>query len=380
MAYTYFDHNAGTGLSEGVLEGMLPFLRQQQGNPSSSHRFGRYAQAAVDQARLQVATLVNAAPQQVIFTSGGTESNNQALLGMMERYKDGRVLISSIEHPAVLEPAKRLQQQGFEVIEIPANADGVITVDAVANLLTEDTRLVSVMWANNETGVIQDIAALAALTRDKDIIFHSDAVQAAGKLTVDFQQAGIQLMSLSAHKFGGPKGVGALIVDRVLDWPAYILGGGQETEKRSGTENVAAIAGFGLAAEKAQTQLLAYQQHCRQLRELLETKLAEIEGVTVFAQTADRLANTVFFALQGFDSDTLLMALDRHGYSVSSGSACGTGRQEPSHVLLAMGIPPEVALGAVRVSLSLDNTTEQIEQLAVLLIKEASRFNHLMNR
>lgn len=380
MAYTYFDHNAGTGLSEGVLEGMLPFLRQQQGNPSSSHRFGRYAQAAVDQARLQVATLVNAAPQQVIFTSGGTESNNQALLGMMERYKDGRVLISSIEHPAVLEPAKRLQQHGFEVIEIPANADGVITVDAVANLLTEDTRLVSVMWANNETGVIQDIAALAALTRDKDIIFHSDAVQAAGKLTVDFQQAGIQLMSLSAHKFGGPKGVGALIVDRVLDWPAYILGGGQETEKRSGTENVAAIAGFGLAAEKAQTQLLAYQQHCRQLRELLETKLAEIEGVTVFAQTADRLANTVFFALQGFDSDTLLMALDRHGYSVSSGSACGTGRQEPSHVLLAMGIPPEVALGAVRVSLSLDNTTEQIEQLAVLLIKEASRFNHLMNR
>lgn len=380
MAYTYFDHNAGTGLAEGVLEGMLPFLRQQQGNPSSSHRFGRYAQAAVDQARLQVATLVNVAPQQVIFTSGGTESNNQALLGLMGRYKNGRVLISSIEHPAVLEPAKRLQQHGFEVIEIPANADGVITVDAVANLLTEDTRLVSVMWANNETGVIQDIAALSALTREKEIIFHSDAVQAAGKLTVDFQQAGIQLMSLSAHKFGGPKGVGALIVDRVLDWPAYILGGGQETEKRSGTENVAAIAGFGLAAEKAQTQLLAYQQHCRQLRDILETKLAEIVGVTVFAQTADRLANTVFFALQGFDSDTLLMALDKHGYSVSSGSACGTGRQEPSHVLLAMGIPPEMALGAVRVSLSLDNTTEQIEQLVVLLNKEASRFNHLMNR
>lgn len=380
MAYTYFDHNAGTGLAEGVLEGMLPFLRQQQGNPSSSHRFGRYAQAAVDQARLQVATLVNVAPQQVIFTSGGTESNNQALLGLMGRYKNGRVLISSIEHPAVLEPAKRLQQHGFEVIKIPANADGVITVDAVANLLTEDTRLVSVMWANNETGVVQDIAALSALTRENEIIFHSDAVQAAGKLTVDFQQAGIQLMSLSAHKFGGPKGVGALIVDRVLDWPAYILGGGQETEKRSGTENVAAIAGFGLAAEKAQTQLLAYQQHCRQLRDILETKLAEIVGVTVFAQTADRLANTVFFALQGFDSDTLLMALDRHGYSVSSGSACGTGRQEPSHVLLAMGIPPEMALGAVRVSLSLDNTTEQIEQLVVLLNKEASRFNHLMNR
>lgn len=380
MAFTYLDHNAGTGLGEGVLEAMLPFLRQQQGNPSSSHRFGRYAQAVIDQARSQVATFVNVAPEQVIFTSGGTESNNQALLGLTERFSDGRVLVSSIEHPAVLEPAKRLQQHGFEVIEIPANAAGVITIEAVESLLTEDTRLVSVMWANNETGVIQDIAALASLTRQKGVVFHCDAVQAAGKLAVDFQQAGIQLMSLSAHKFGGPKGIGALIVENSLNWPACILGGGQEANKRSGTENVAAIAGFGQAAEQAQVQLAAYQKHCRQLRDLLESKLADIDSVTVFAQAADRLANTVFFAMQGFDSDTLLMALDRQGYSVSSGSACGTGRQQPSHVLLAMGIPADIALGAVRVSLSQDNTAEQIEQLAVLLNKEASRFNHLMNR
>lgn len=380
MSFAYLDHNAGTGLALGVLDAMMPFLQQQQGNPSSSHRFGRYAQAALDQARQKVAQMVNVMPSQVIFTSGGTESNNQALMGVASCHSQGRILVSSIEHPAVLEPTKRLAKQGFEVIEIPADASGYITTSALEALLTEDTRLVSVMWANNETGVIQDIAALSALTRDKAIPFHCDAVQAAGKLAVDFAQAGIQLMSLSAHKFGGPKGIGALVVDKTLDWPAYVLGGGQEAEKRSGTENVAAIAGFGKAAEVALTQLDQYQTHCFQLRTLLEKKLTEIDGITLFARNSERLANTIFFALQGFDSDTLLMALDRQGFSLSSGSACGTGRQIPSHVLMAMGVAPEVALGAVRVSLSLDNTHEQIEQLAVLIDKEASRFNHLLNR
>ena len=184
----------------------------------------------------------------------------------------------------MLEPAKRLQQQGFEVLFIPVNADGLINVEIFETLLTDDTRLVSVMWANNETGVIQNIAQLTELTRQRDIVFHSDAVQAAGKLEIDFQAAGIQMMSLSAHKFGGPKGVGALIVDKKLDWPAYVLGGGQEHEKRSGTENVAAIVGFGAAAEKAKQQLTHYQQHCRELRDLLEIRLREIPGVTVFAQ------------------------------------------------------------------------------------------------
>jgi cysteine desulfurase len=365
MSFAYLDHNAGTGLAEGVLDMMLPYLKQQQGNPSSSHRFGRYTLAAIDHARQQVANLVNVETDQIIFTSGGTESNNQAIGGVAQKYDSGRVLIGSTEHPAVLEPAKRLQQQGFEVLFIPVNADGLINVEIFETLLTDDTRLVSVMWANNETGVIQNIAQLTELTRQRDIVFHSDAVQAAGKLEIDFQAAGIQMMSLSAHKFGGPKGVGALIVDKKLDWPAYVLGGGQEHEKRSGTENVAAIVGFGAAAEKAKQQLTHYQQHCRELRDLLEIRLREIPGVTV---------------LQGFDSDTLLMSLDRKGFSVSSGSACGTGRQIPSHVLKAMGVDDMTALGAVRVSVSLENTTEQIEQLAVVIEKEASRFNHLMNR
>jgi cysteine desulfurase len=380
MAFSYLDHNAGTALAPGVLDVMLPYLKQQQGNPSSSHRFGRFGHAALDKARAQVAKLVNVNIDQVWFSSGGTESNNQALMGVAEQFKNGRVLVSSIEHPAVLEPAKRLRQFGFEVLEIPANASGQITPEALLPLLTEDTRLVSVMWANNETGVIQDIAGLTALTREKNIPFHTDAVQAAGKLAVDFQAAGVQMLSLSAHKFGGPKGIGVLIVDKKLDWPAFVLGGGQENDKRSGTENVAAIAGFGAAAEYAQRHLDDYQTHCRQLRDALEAELKSMAGVTIFAENSERLPNTVFFALAGFDSDTLLMALDRQGFSVSSGSACGTGRQIPSHVLTAMGIDAATALGAVRISVSMDNTLEQIQQLAVVLNKEASRFNHLMNR
>lgn len=381
MSFVYLDHNAGTGLASGVLDAMLPYLKQQQGNPSSSHRFGRYTQAAIDKARQQVADLVNTDVEQIIFTSGGTESNNHALGGVAELFDSGRVLIGSTEHPAVLEPAKRLQRQGFEVLFIPVDSNGLVDLEAFERLLTEDTRLVSVMWANNETGVVQDIARLTALTKPRGIAFHCDAVQAAGKLACDFQAAGVQMMSLSAHKFGGPKGIGALIVDKELSWPAYILGGGQEAEQRSGTENVAAIVGFGAAAEQAKQQLTHYQQHCKALRDLLENRLAAIPGITIFAQAAvERLPNTVFFSLQGFDSDTLLMSLDRNGFSVASGSACGTGRQVPSHVLKAMNIDDMTALGAVRVSVSLDNTAEQIEQLVVLIEKEANRFNHLMNR
>lgn len=380
MSFAYLDHNAGTGLADGVLEAMLPYLKQQQGNPSSTHRFGRYTHAAIDQARQQVAELVNVASEQIIFTSGGTESNNQALSGVAELFDSGRVLIGSTEHPAVLEPAKRLERQGFEVLFIPVNADGLINIEIFETLLTDDTRLVSVMWANNETGVVQNIAQLTELTKQRNIVFHCDAVQAAGKLDIDFQAAGIQMMSLSAHKFGGPKGIGALILDKSLDWPAYVLGGGQEHGKRSGTENVAAIVGFGVAAKYAKQQLTHYQQYCHELRNLLEIRLGKIPGITIFAQSTERLPNTVFFSLQGFDSDTLLMSLDRKGFSVASGSACGTGRQMPSHVLKAMGIDDMTALGAVRVSVSLENTTEQIEQLAVLIEKEASRFNHLMNR
>lgn len=380
MSFTYLDNNAGAGLAEGVLDTMLPYLQQQQGNPSSSHRFGRYAQAALDRARQQVARLVNAEPAQVIFTSGGTEANNQAIAGVAERFDSGKILVGATEHPAMLEPAKRLQQHGFELDLIPVDDNGRIDPVILAGMIDEDTRLVSVMWANNETGVIQDIAALAAVCHDKGVPLLTDAVQAAGKLPLDIKAAGVDMLTLSAHKFGGPKGVGALVVSPELDWPGYILGGGQEEEKRSGTENVAAIAGFGAAAEYVQSQIDDYQAHCSKLRDRLEAGLAEMPGVTIFARDAERLANTCFFALQGFDSDTMLMALDKQGFAVSSGSACGTGRQTPSHVLTAMGVPDMIALGAVRVSVSQQNTVEQIDQLIQVLAKEAERFNHLLNR
>lgn len=380
MSFTYLDNNAGAGLAPPVLDAMLPYLQQQQGNPSSSHRFGRYAQAALDKARQQVANLVNVHPSQVIFTSGGTEANNQAIAGVAERFDSGKILVSAIEHPAMLEPARRLERHGFELALIPVDENGRVDPVTLAEMIDDQTRLVSVMWANNETGVIQDVAALAAVCHEKGIPFLTDAVQAAGKLPIDMAATGVDMLTLSAHKFGGPKGVGALIVSAKLDWPSYILGGGQEEDKRSGTENVAAIVGFGAAAEFVQSRIADYQQHCRQLRDRLELHLKQIPGVTIFADKAERLPNTCFFALQGFDSDTMLMALDKQGFAVSSGSACGTGRQTPSHVLTAMGVPDPVALGAVRVSVSTENTVEQIEQLAKVLEKEANRFSHLLNR
>jgi cysteine desulfurase len=380
MSFTYLDNNAGAGLAPDVLDAMLPYLQQQQGNPSSSHRFGRYAQSALDKARQQVAKLVNAQPSQVIFTSGGTEANNQAIAGVAERYDSGKILVSAIEHPAMLEPARRLQRHGFELELIPVDKNGHVDPETLAGMIDDNTRLVSVMWANNETGVVQDIPALTAVCHEKGVPLLTDAVQAAGKLSVDMAATGVDMLTLSAHKFGGPKGIGALVVSPELDWPGYILGGGQEEDKRSGTENVAGIVGFGAAAEYVQSHLEDYQQHCLKLRDLLEQHLKQIPGVTIFADEADRLPNTCFFALQGFDSDTMLMALDKQGFSVSSGSACGTGRQTPSHVLTAMGIPDPVALGAVRVSVSMQNTVEQIEELAKVLEKEANRFSHLLNR
>lgn len=380
MSFAYFDHNAGTGLNEGVLDVMLPYLQQQQGNPSSSHRFGRFAQAGIDKARQQVADLVGVTPAQVIFTSGGTEANNQAIAGIAAKYNGGRLLIGSTEHPALIEPAKRLQQQGYQLDWLPVDEQGRITSETLQTMLQPDTRLVSVMQANNETGVIQDIPALTAITRDAGVFFHTDAVQAAGKINVDFGELGVDMLSLSAHKLGGPKGIGALVVSPQVEWPAYVLGGGQENSYRSGTENVAAIVGFGEAAHRAASQLTEYQNHCRQLRDRLEAGLKALPGVTIFADDAERLPNTVFFTLQGFDSDTMLMALDKQGYAVSSGSACGTGRQTPSHVLTAMQVDDATALGAVRVSLSGENTVQQIDGFIEAVAAEANRFNHLLNR
>ena len=356
----YLDHNATTPLDARVLEAMLPWLHMA-GNPSSVHRAGRDARQAIDRAREQVAALVGARPEQVVFTSGGTEANNAALYGLAAGRSGGVIAISAVEHASLIGPAQRLAAEGWRLESIAVDVQGRVGMDALAAVLDHRPALVSVMWANNETGVIQPVAELAAQVRESGCMFHTDAVQAAGKLEIDFAASGAHLMSLSAHKLYGPKGVGALVIDKRLEPAPLLVGGGQEKGRRAGTENVAGIVGFGAAAELAVTEMPERAARQHELRQRLEQGLAGIEGVTLFGREAERLPNTVQFALAGMDGETLVMQLDRAGIAVSSGSACASGSTEPSHVLLAMGVAPEVARGAVRVSIGKDTTAADID-------------------
>ena len=363
----YLDHNASTPVDERVAEAMLAVLRAGQGNPSSVHGPGRAARAAIEQAREQVAALVGAAPGQVVFTSGGTEANNLALHAVLADAPPGRLVVSAIEHASLLEAAEGWSRRGWSLERAGVDGSGRVTPEHLAAVLTPDTRLVSVMMANNETGAVQDIAPLASRARDAGAVFHTDAIQAAGKLPVDFGASGAQLMSLSAHKLYGPKGVGALIVDRSVELVPLLYGGSQEKGLRAGTENVAGIVGFGLAAELALQALDSRRRQARRLRERLEAGLAGLPGVTVFAATAERLPNTTQFAVAGIDGEALLMQLDKDGIAVSSGSACTSGSTEPSHVLTAMGVDEETARGAIRVSVGRDNTEADVDALLASL-------------
>jgi cysteine desulfurase len=363
---TYLDYNATTPLDGRVLDAMLPFLREHFGNASSGHQSGRIARAAVDVARQQVAALVNAHPSQVIFTSGGTEANNLALKGCAARLTPGFIALSGVEHSSVHTPAMALQKHGWMLDEIGVDTDGRLGLQNLQMILArvpaQSAKIVAVMLANNETGIVYDTAPVSALAREFGATLLVDAVQAVGKMPVDFTASGAQLMSLSAHKIYGPKGVGALIVDKAVDMEPVLHGGGHEKARRAGTENVAAIVGFGKAAELALSEMSATQMRVQSLRHYLETRLqSELPQVSIFGQQAERLSNTSFFALPGLDGETLLMRLDEAGLAVSSGSACSTGEVEPSHVLLAMGVPPERARGAIRVSLGKDSRRDEID-------------------
>jgi cysteine desulfurase len=376
-AAVYLDHNATTPVDDAVLAAMLPFLREHYGNPSSVHRPGRTARAALERAREQVAALVGAHPAQVIFTAGGTEANSLALRGVAAvEVPPGRIAISAIEHPSVAETAEALGGQGWSVARIPVDSEGRVTVAGLEAGLDERAVLASVMWANNETGVIQDIAALSTVARERGVVFHTDAVQALGKLPVDFAASGAQLMSLSAHKIYGPKGVGALIVDKAVDFVPQLVGGGQEKARRAGTENVAGIVGFGAAAELARERLEMRRRRALALRERLTAGLRGLAagyGIVEFSASAERLPNTCCFAVPGVDGETLVLRLDQAGVAVSSGSACASGSGEPSPVLLAMGIDPQLARGGLRVSLGEGNTEADMDafltRLAVALVK-----------
>lgn len=355
MTPTFLDFNATTPLDPRVRDAMLPWLGVPA-NASSVHRFGRDAHAAVAHARAQVAALIGADPAAVVFTSGGTEANNLALRGVADA-RAGAIVISAIEHAAVREPAHQLRR----AVELPVSRDGVVDLAALDRALAERPALVSVMWANNETGVLQPVAEIAARCRAAGVPFHSDAAQAAGKVPVDLRTVGAQLLTVSAHKLYGPQGVGALVVDPALSLASQNTGGGQQGGRRGGTEPVALIVGFGAAAEAAAHDLATRARHARGLRDRLEVGLAEAERVQVLASGAERLPNTVQFTVSGIDGETLLLELDRAGFAVSSGSACASGRREPSHVLAAMGVLGEGDHGVVRVSVGATTTPGEVD-------------------
>ncbi len=368
-AHVYFDHNATAPLDPAVLEAMLPWLGGQFGNASSRHEFGRAARKAIDEARYKVAAAVGAHATEVVFTSGGSEANNLFIKGAAACLKPRSIAVSAVEHPCVIKPAEQLTRHGWQLHKLAVDTHGRVEVQDYRKVLAQKPGLISVMQANNETGVLQDVLELAGMARESGALFHVDAVQAMGKIPVDFRAlnvGGVHALTLSAHKIGGPKGAGALVLDKQVEIEPLIAGGGHERGLRSGTENVAAIVGFGVASELAEQRLAESAPRLRALRDRLEKGLTGL-GARLFGSGAERLPNTIYFSFPNLDGETLVTFLDRAGFAVASGAACSSANPEPSHVLRAMGVPQEMARGAVRVSLGAGNNAAQIDDFLVSL-------------
>ncbi len=364
FAPVYLDFNATTPLDPAVLEAMLPWMHTHFGNASSRHEYGRAARRAIDHARQQVAAAVGAHPTEVIFTSGGSEANNLFIKGAAACLRPGVVAVSAIEHPCVLKPAEQLVRHGWQLRQLAVNAAGRVDDADYGAALLARPGVLSVMLANNETGVIQPVADLANAARSTGALFHTDAVQALGKLPVDFRSlnaAGVHAMTVSAHKIHGPKGAAALVLDKRVDLQPLIAGGGHERGLRSGTENVPAIVGFGAACELVAARRVESADRLAGLRNILENALLGL-GATVFGAAAERLPNTTYFSLPEINGETLVGKLDRAGFAVASGAACSSADPEPSHVLRAMGVPAELAGAAVRVSLGSTSTERQVHE------------------
>jgi len=361
----YFDHNATTPVDPAVVEVMSRVLAQDFGNASSVHHFGQRAKGVLDDARSLVAALIGGEPSEVVFTSGGTESDNFALRGAAEALEPTgrRHLISTgIEHEAVLNTVKVLARRGWTATLLPVDRSGIVSPDALAAALTDDTAIVSVMHANNEIGTVQPIADLARVAHARGALFHTDAVQSVAKIPVDTTQLGVDLLSLSAHKFYGPKGAGALWIKRGTRVSAILTGGKHERNRRAGTENVPAIAGFGVAAQLAMKKLATEAPRLASLRDRLEESVLErVAGTAINGARQPRVPNTTNISFEGIEAESLLIALDLEGVAVSTGSACSSGTLEPSHVLRAMGLPTHRTQNSIRISLGAGNTDGDVD-------------------
>lgn len=377
MRRVYLDHSATTPVDEEVAELIKIYYTEKYGNPSSVHSFGREVKNALEEARQQVADLIGAKPEEITFTSGGTEADNLAILGTAEtrRSKGQHLIISAIEHHAVLETAEYLEEKGFELTLLPVNAEGIVDAGSVGKALRPDTILVSIMHANNEVGAIQPIEEIGGIVREHGAVFHVDAVQTVGKIPVNVEKLGVDLLTISAHKIYGPKGVGALYIRKGTRLSPLMHGGGQEKKRRSGTENTPGIIGFGKACELAGQRMAAEAEKLKKLRDkLLKGIVEQIEHVKVNGPLGElRLPNNVNVSIMFVEGESLLLGLDMVGIAASSGSACTSGSLDPSHVLLAMGLTHEVAHGSLRFSFGRRNTEEEVAYVLEHLPKIVER-------
>ena len=372
MENVYFDNAATTRLDEDVLKEMMPYLTNKYGNASSIYKLGRESRKAVEDAREKIAEAINAEPEEIYFTAGGSESDNTILRGIAYSYKEkgNHIITSKIEHPAILETCKQLEKEGFEISYVGVDKNGIINLEELENLIKENTILISIMFANNEIGTIQPVEEIGKIAKRHNIIFHTDAVQSVGSVKIDVKQMDIASLSMSAHKFYGPKGIGALYVKKGIRFQKFINGGHQEKNKRAGTENVPAIVGMGKAIELAYEHL---DEHTDRIKELRDYYIDEIQkripDVIVNGDMNKRLPGNANISFENVDGEAMLLNLDLKGICASAGSACSSGSLEASHVLLAIGVPADVAHSSLRVSIGKYNTKEEVDYLIDNLVE-----------
>ena len=376
MKQIYMDHGATTPVDPLVVDAMLPYFTETFGNASSLHSFGQEATSALEQSRQQVAASIGAKPEEIIFTSGGTESDNLAIKGIAYRNsgKGKHIITSTIEHPAILNTCAYLEKEGFDVTYVPADSDGIIDMDELKKAIRDDTILISVMHANNEIGTIQPISDISKLAKEKSIYLHTDAVQSFGKIAVNVDELGVDMLSMSSHKIYGPKGVGALYVRKGTPLQALAHGGSHERSMRAGTENISGIVGFAKAVALADERLVDDAKHMTQLRDsLIEKVMDSIDDVELSGHPTNRLPNNVNLRFSFIEGESMLLFLDMKGIAISTGSACSSKSLEPSHVLTAIGLRPEDSHGSLRITLGKDNTQEEVDYVVDALVEVVGR-------